>query len=314
MVNAAAFCVGAPIFDNELPKFHGNGDLKIKWAVLGGLRTNLWSYKVVPQSFPAKGIDALLSDSPLTNRFSAPVSEPFSLVNISNTCTLRVDPVQGWIKFWNYFAEANLWDKTNHLHEAVRGLPETEQMEKRGLKLLKQFGIGRDDLAQEDGRLITFGEKETRNYTDRRTGQPVEDEVVGRGIFFTRRIDGVNFAGIGLRGGCEIKFGNDAKIASFKLVWRGLKPYKDWKTARPDEMIQFIQNGEAVMTHKALLNQADVKNLTITGCLPLYMGAEDEEKQDVVYPFAQVDAVADLGTNTLDVQFYCPILSTNLIQ
>jgi len=75
--------------------------------------------------------------------------------------------------------------------------------------------------------------------------------------------------------------------------------------------MQFIQNGRAVVTHKNPVNPAMVKKLTIVGCVPLYLGAEGEEKQDVVYPFAELDAIADLGTNTSDVQFYCPILSTN---
>jgi hypothetical protein len=288
--------------------------LKIEWAVKDSLQPSFWTFQVVPQSFPAKAMTDLLSQSPFTNTVSMPVSQAFSLVNASNTCTLRVVPAQGWIKYWNYFAQANHWDKTNHVQEAVRVVPKAAQLEKYGLNLLSDFGISRDDLAQkQNGELITFGEKKTRSYFDRPSGKNIDDEITGYGVIFTRRIDGVNFAGIGLRGGCEVEFGNDAKISDFQLVWRNLKRYEDWRTASPDEIMEFIQSGQAVVTHKYPVNPTEVKKLTITGCAPLYLGAEGQEKQDIVYPFAQLDAVADLGTNTADVQFYCPILSTNLV-
>ena len=138
--------------------------------------------------------------------------------------------------------------------------------------------------------------------------------MIARGIFFNRRIDGVNFAGIGAGGGCQIKFSNHAKIADFRLVWRNLQPYKQYRVASPDEILSYIRDGQAVLTHKNLVNPADVKKLTITDCSPLYMGADGKEAQDLVYPFAQVEAVADLGTSSTNIQLYCPILSTNLIE
>lgn len=191
-------------------------------------------------------------------------------------------------------------------------MPNDAKAEKLGLKFLKQFGIQHADLAQNaKGHLLTFGEKRTRGYFDRRRGKYVDDELIARGIFFNRRIDGVNFAGIGIGSGCEIMFGNHAKIANFKLVWRNLQPYEHRQVACPDEIIRYIRDGQAVMTHKNLVNPADVKRLTITDCSPLYMGAAGEETQDFVYPFAQLEAIASLGDTNENIQLYCPILSTN---
>jgi hypothetical protein len=224
-------------------------------------------------------------------------------------------PAEGRIEYDDYYAPPNHWNKVKHFHEPAVGIPDDAKAQKLGLKFLKQFGIQPADLAQKaNGHLLTFGEKETRSYFDRKRGKYIDDEVMERGIFFNRRIDGVNFAGIGLGGGCEITFGNRAKIARIKLVWPNLQPYEQYRVASPDEIIQWIRDGQAVQTHKNLVNPADIKKLTITDCSPLYKGVNGEETQDFVYPFAQVEAVADLGKTNVDIQIYCPILSTNAVQ
>ena len=314
IVAGVALATNAPNFGNEFPKFQINNP-EITWAATNRLRPELWTYKVVPQSFSAKGISVLLHQSCFTNRVSANVTEQFSLVNKSNTCTLRIVPSQGWIKYWNESAPANYWDRTNHLWEQVEGLPNEVEVERLGLRLLNQFGIRREDLAQRaDGHLITFGSKKSRSYFDRRTQKYIDDEVTARGIFFDRRIDGVDFAGIGLRGGCNIEFGNHEKISEFNLVWRNLQPYENYKVASQNEVIQYIREGKAVLTHKNLVNPAEVKSITITDITPLYMGASGDVSQEFVYPFAQVNGMADLGYTNVDIQLYCPVLSSNIMK
>lgn len=299
----------APAFDNSLPKFSIHNPEIIWTARTSNSRKTLWIYKVVPQNFPLSAISNLMVMGSFTNQITS-TKQPLRFVNASNTCNLFVNPSQGCIEYWNEFAPANHWDKTNHLWEQVKGVPSQNQVEKLALKFLKQFGIQRDDLAQKsNGHLLTFGEKQTRSYFDRRRGKDIDDEIIERGIFFNRQIDGVNFAGIGLGGGCEIEFGNHANIANLKLVWRNLRPCEQRRVANPDEIISYIRDGQAVMTHKNLVNPADIKELTITDYSPLYMGVNGDDTQDLVYPFAQVEAIANLGTNNVDIQIYCPILS-----
>ncbi len=299
----------APAFDNSLPKFSIRNPEIIWVAPTNQSRKTFWIYKVVPQNFSISAISNLMVMGFFTNQIAS-TEKPLRFVNASNTCSLFVKPSQGCIEYWNEFAPANHWDRTNHLWEQVKGVPSQNRVEKLGLKFLKQFGIQRDDLAQKsNGDLLTFGEKQTRSYFDRRRGKDVDDEVTERGIFFNRRIDGVNFAGIGLGGGGEIEFGNHAKIANFKLIWRNLQPYKLCRIASPDEIISYIRNGQAVMTHKNLVNPADIEKLTITDYSPVYMGAGRDEAQNFVYPFAQVEAIANFGKTSVDIQIDCPILS-----
>ncbi len=312
-IAGVSFAANVPNFGNDFPQFQVNKETEITWTATKHLRDMFWTYKVVPQTFSVDGITELLRQGSFTNRITAG-SERLAFVNSSNTCTLQIIPATGRIKYWNEYAPAAHWDRTNHLWERVEGVPDESQVEKLGVEFLtKYFGIQRSDLSQRaDGHLITFGEKKTRGYFDRRTQKDVEDEVTARGIFFIRRLDGVDFAGIGNGGGCEIEFGNHAKISEFKLNWPNLQPFEKYAAATQSELVQFIQDGKAVMTHKNLVNPAEIKSLTITDVAPFYWGTSAVEPQSFVYPFAQVNATANMGYTNEDIQLYCPILSTNL--
>jgi hypothetical protein len=314
LVAGVSFAANVPDFGDKFPKFQINSNVEVTWAATNHLRDHLWTYKIVPQSFSEKGISELLRQGSFTNKVTA-VSESILFVNSSNTCNLRIVPAIGYIKFWNEYAPAAHWDKTNHLWEKVEGVPSDSQIEKLGVKFLsKYFGIQRSDLAQkQDGHLITFGEKKTRSYFDRRTQKDIDSEVTSRGIFFIRRIDGVNFSGIGLNAGCEIEFGNHAKISEFILNWPNLEPFEQYDVADKSQLIQFIQDGKAVMTHKNLVNPAEIKSLTITDVAPFYSGTSVNEPQSFAYPFAQINATANLGYTNEDIQLYCPILDKQII-
>jgi hypothetical protein len=246
LIAGVSFAANVPDFGDKFPKFQINSNVEMTWAATNRLRDHLWTYKVVPQTFSVKGISELLSQGSFTNEVTTG-NQSLSFVNSSNTCNLRIVPAIEFIKFWNEYAPAAHWDRTNHLWEKVDGVPDDSQIEKLAVKFLKLFGIKRSDLAQRaNGQLISFGEKKTRSYFDRRTQTNVDGEVTARGIFFIRRIDGVNFAGIGLNAGCEIEFGNHAKISEFKLNWPNLEPFEQYDVASQSEMIQFIQDGRTV--------------------------------------------------------------------
>jgi hypothetical protein len=96
------------------------------------------------------------------------------------------------------------------------------------------------------------------------------------------------------------------------MVWRNYEPYQCFRIANTVEVIQQIHAGNAILTRKNLVNQSDVKSLTITKVEPSYIGASELEKQGFLYPLAKVEATADFGTNRIGIELYCPILSTNI--
>jgi hypothetical protein len=322
IASATGFAANAPLFKESFSKFQVNNTV-IHWvAPTNQLCAALWTYKVTPQHFKIVAVSNLITMGSFTMQdeqhghrvISSSNEDTLFFFSKERVCNLTVVPPQGRIEYWDGYAAANHWDKTNHFNELVDGLPSEVQTVELGLKLLKQFGINRTDLAQKsDGHLITFGETKTRSYFDRRTQKYIDNEILTRGIFLNRQIDGVAFAGIGLGGGCEIEFGNHGKIARFNLIWRDLQPYEHYKLASRDEIAQLINDGKAVLTHKNMVNPNDVKTVTITEISPLYMGASENESQDFVYPFAKLEATAETGYTNIDIELYCPILSTNIV-
>lgn len=97
------------------------------------------------------------------------------------------------------------------------------------------------------------------------------------------------------------------------MNWPSLQPFEQYDVASQLELIQFIQDGKAVMTHKNLVNPSEIKSLTITDVTPFYWGTSAVEPQSFVYPFAQVNATANLGYTNEDIQLYCPILDKQII-
>ena len=313
------FAADAPSFEN-FSGFQIPPEAGVVWAAATNTSpAALWIYKVFPQKFSVSTISNLMALGSFSwqderrkhQNISSTNDAPLLFSNRDRTRTLTIVPDQGWIKYHDEYAPANHWDGINHLWQTVEKLPGENDIEGLALNALAPLGVSRFDLATRPAspRLLSFGEKRTRSYFDRRDGKYKEDEVILRGIYFVRKIDGVNFAGTGVAGGSRIDFGNHAKIAELEIVWRNLQPYEHRKIAGPGEIVRYIHEGKAVMTHRDNVNPTEVKKITITEVTPFYMGKRGEETQDFVYPFAQLEAIADLGTTNSPVQLYCPILS-----
>lgn len=309
LTNIAAGITAAPVFDRSFPKFKLPENSKISWAAAASkLPPALWVYKNLSQQFPVAAISNLMILGGFTNELHATTNQ-LTFVNRSNMCSLILSPSQGFVRFLDSRATASHWNKNTGPHETVKGIPSMAKAETLALKLMKQFRIQRSNLTQKaNGHLITFGTEQSRGYFDRRRGKYIDNEVIARGIFFSRRIDGVSFVGIGVGGGCKVIYGNHARLTDFELVWRNLLPYERYHTATPTEITQIIRDGKAVLTHKNVVNPREVTKLTITDVSPLYMSAPGREVQDFVYPFAQVEALAEIGGTNQAIQLYCPIL------
>jgi|SRR5665213_58359 len=308
-----------PTFDNSFPRFQMAKPV-VTWTATNKTRPMVWTYKVLPSHFPATAISNLMAAGSFTMQdekhghktLSDTNKETLWFFDKKRQCNLTVVPSQGWIEYWNGGAPARMSDRSTHRPAPAVGLPDATNIEILGLQFLNQFGIQRRDLVQQaDGHLLTYGEKKTRSYMDKKIDKYIDDEVYARGIFFNRRLDGLSFASIGLDGGAVIEFGNHGKISDVKMVWRNLQRYEQRTVASPDAIMQAVLDGKAVLTHKNLVKPGDVKRLTITDFSLLYMGAPAKETQNVVYPFAQLEAVADMGTNSVDIQLYCPVMTKN---
>ncbi len=177
LITGDSFAAIVPNFGNDYHKFSISSNVEVTWAATNHLRDKLWTYKIVPQHFPSSVISNLVAMGKFTwqdvrnghRDISDTNEEPILFYSKSRLSNLSVIPTEGKINYLNGQATASYWDKTNHLWEKVDGVPNDSELEKLGLDFIKPYGIQRSDLAQKsNGHLITWGDKKTRSYHDRR--------------------------------------------------------------------------------------------------------------------------------------------------
>ena len=293
---------------------------EIVWAAPTNKQpTALWIYKNVPQEFSARAISNLLALGSFTMRDAKKLSDEDRSIDKNGLAFasedekryLGISPALGLISYQD--------QKADDMMKPVKNVPSDAKVEKLALKLLDQLGIPRSDFAtksEKSGNLLSFKNKMTRGYFDQKKKKFVR-EVDERGIFLIRRIDGVNFAGIGVTGGFHADFASYGKVAQLELVWRNLQPYQRYETASPEQIMAWVKEGKAVMPYPLMnpdLNPGEISKLTINDFSPLYKGALADEPQEFTFPFAKLDCVASVGKTNVNLQLYCPILSTNRIK
>ena len=292
---------------------------EIIWAApTNSQPTTLWIYRNIPQNFSTGMISNLMALGSFTMRDRRKLPEEdlakdkdgLAFVNKEETRYLGISPAFGFIEYRD--------DKANDVMKPVEGVPSEAKVKKLALELLDKMGIPRFDFATKSAKkndVLAFGDKETRGHFDQKKKKFV-NEVDKRGIFFIRKVEGVNFAGIGVAGGFHVEFASHAQIAQLEIVWRNLQPFQQYEIASSKQIIDRVKEGKAVLPYPLAnpdLNPSEIKKLTVKDFSPLYKGALGDEQQEFTFPFAKLDCIADTGKSNLNIQLYCPILSTNTI-
>jgi hypothetical protein len=286
----------------ENPFFHPATNAEIIWsAPASELPKTLPTYQASPQNFSPTVISnaMFLAAFQMKDLVSPPhyqaVLAFHDRKDESWTRALTIIPEVGQILYRV---------RTNSINSA--GVPTDEEVAKQTWNYLPQFQIDPSQLTEKpENRRIEFCEDGTTN-------------VCARGIFLTRKLDGIETREIGF----GMDFSSGGQIKGFYLIWPKLEVLEKYRTASPDQIVAWIKEGKTFPTEDELKNQAKIKNLmtakkmTITKIRPEYgKGKYGEmptsESEKLVSPFGILEGVADLGNTNISFQFYCPILSTN---
>jgi hypothetical protein len=299
---ADAVFAGEGLSFKGFPEFR-NPQAEIVWVSRPRNPASLWIYKVVPQTYSPSTISNFMALGSFTDADRIQNDSTLRFRSDDKSKNLEIIPANGWVRYWDNQADSTY-------KKEIEGVPNNQEVERKALELLARFGIERTNLALRPGtsRPIGFGTQISSEHFSKTQSNRVTD-IINRGVMFVRAIDGVSFTGTGIGGGTKVNFGLRGQLQWFEIVWRNLQPFERGKVASPDEISRWIKDGRAVMTHRNYVNPKDVKKLTITDCAPLYMGCGGNVKQAFVYPFAQLEAIADLGYTNSPLQLYCPILS-----
>jgi hypothetical protein len=165
-------------------------------------------------------------------------------------------------------------------------------------------------------------------------GRDVTNRLCGRGVFLSRQLDGISFYGTGDEGDDEgfwIQLGSHERVRAFALVWPSLDRYKLQRIASPEQIIECFrrqrvlvvpENDEGTPYFPRIARLATVHRIIVTKITPYYgefaLGEAPNGKDDVppefVTPFAELEVMADFGTNKETAIVLSPILSSEVVR
>ena len=278
----------------------------------------LWVYKVVPQDFAKSVISHLLKVGSFTAKDRITVRDYIDsndeIVFYGNangkSRHLAICPALGFIEYHDGGARS-----ASQL-QPVSGVPDEKDATRLGLKYLAMLGIDVSDLSRKPGKreLNMHWERQTIEYTDPQTKSDVT-MTNAYGVFFLRRIDGIDVVGIGLNGGVYMSFGNEGKLIDLQLSWRDLKRDRLSECPSPQQIDERIKEG-VISLHPFGSNSPygdRPQKLTVTKATVLYNGKHYDEKMDLIAPLARFEAVAENGTNKESLWFESPMNVDNAI-
>jgi len=286
---------------------------EIVWtASINDWPKKLWTYKVTPQKFSESVISNLMALGSFTTKDRTNISDYFDskdevifFGNPDGTMKhLAICPAMGFIEYHDGKA------KSPSQLQPIVGVPNQDEATQLGLKYLRLVEIDVSQLATKagSGDLNLHWERQTIGYSDQTTKAEVT-LTNGYGVFFLRRIDGIDVVGIGLNGGAYMFFGNKGKPADLQICWRNLKPYQLNNCPSPQQIDELIKNGQITFHSfgSMAIYSARIQKLTVTKATPLYSGKHYDEPMDFVSPFARFEAVAEDGTNKTSLWFESPM-------
>lgn len=263
-------------------------------------------YKVVPARFSPEVISNVVAlgefaEPGKVRNALAPASEGkdclFEEVPAHNA--ISISPHRGRIFYFNDKVIAS-WG------QPVTGLPSENEVLELSLELAKRLGIKVSEFARKPDSDAFLCWRDRRTQGGNIDGKLTKRETA-RGISLRRAIGGVSFQGVGLCGGIYVNFGNNGKIAQLDFSWRNLELKRSYPVLSRDEIAKRIKSGKAAIQIEDA-DPAKIRKLTITSVMPHYRGQTSAEVQTSVYPFAAIEATADLGDKTLPVTLLYPII------
>ena len=302
---------------NSLERFspHFSTNTEIQWqAPTNRLPKSFLIYKrLSPRPFSASAIsNAVILASLQDKGFPKPSTNAFFIWSTPNPCGM------GFNIFSIQPASTTISFSSPNQNLSTDNVPDDETVTKRAFECAARFGL-------DQARLIPKNVYSSSNAAG--CEETVTNGICARGIFLSRKLDGVSFWGDANNGsdGFSIEFGSRGQIRSFTLVWPNLEPGQKNLTASPKEIIHYIWEHKVMVlpddepNYFGLVKMlAKAKAFTITKIMPYYGEGifgevpTNDVPPEVVTPFAELEAVADFGNSNTTVRLLSPIISSEV--
>jgi len=199
-------------------------------------------------------------------------------------------------------------------------IPADKMIVRRARVCAAQLGV---DPAQ-----IEFKEM-TSSFNQDEDANDLTNQVCGRGVFLSRKLDGILFWSDGTEDGnfdgFWMEFGSHGQIRAFSLICPELERVELQSAASPQQIIACIRAFKTITLPNRseqdyfarLKNLSKARKLIITKITPYYReGTWGEmptngEPLRLITPIAEIEAIADFGTSNGNVRLFSPIISAD---
>jgi hypothetical protein len=286
-------------------------NVPVNWqAPTKHLPKTFWIYRAVPAKVSPATISNLVALGSFTDKERKEFPDYPHLIAYDGPAgkmSLRINTDWAYIDYSD--PDADDWHITN-------GVPNRQQAFKLAKRWLPKLGIDERQLfTNPNGGTKFYGASDTVFFYPREGGPVFATNTHSYEVVFYRAFDGIEFSGGCARGGGLIDFAHDAKISHILVSWRNYKREKRYPAATPETLLKWIREGKAVWWPAGgaptYPDWDSAKKIAITKITPLYYSEaydENDTPQYAAYPFAEMEAVADIGTTNLIFNLDCPII------
>jgi len=283
----------------------GTNQIEIVWSVpTNHLPASVLVYKFVPQNFSPAVVSNLMALGSFTIKDQInlngqpPLSQYFK--NKDGTRELGIIPTFGYV----YYHDSTSQYK---VREMPVGVPSDEEAYQLGLQYIQKLGIDRSQLTTvgDSSELRVVKTFQRTGWFDKEKGTNIEN-ITMRGVFFIRRVNGVDFDNIN-HGGVNFEFRNHGQISRLEFLWKGLEQYQLRSTLTADQLIEELRTGKGKWMQSG--PGPVIKKITIYEVQQLYHGVrEDDEEHKFLEPFIRLETHVDNGSTNIVADFDCPII------
>jgi hypothetical protein len=294
LCHTAGFAKNPPwMASNE--KIPAYTNLDIRWQDAPKFPHKVWVYDLLPNTFSPEIISNAMTLCSFTQKDK--VEDDRSGVvfqNKNGSRSLSISFSSGEIQ---YETPERRYSATN----LAVDVPQLGQLPSIATNLLRKLGIKFSDITgySDTNRIEYLAPAMTLFYI----GDDAITNIPYRTILFKRIVDGMPIAHRNFR----LNVGEHGTVSKISVMWPTLKRAKSYRTVSPRDVVNLLRAGNAVRgpvpTTVGGIDWPNIKSLKIKKAVPSY-----QMDGDRLYPFLYLDAVVDMGSQTVEIGMGCPLI------
>jgi hypothetical protein len=280
-------------------------DFPVRWdAPTNPWPATLWNYRVAPADFAPAVISNLMAVGSFSQAdkaipYGGPDARRSYFVSKDKSKSLAITPIVRAVEYE---------DRASEKISVSGQTPSVTDVKRLATSMLSKLGIDSAEFATDSRGELRIGR--TQRESTLVVNGVLVTNVQSRGIFFTRKVDGVVVRGV-RTSVCRMEYGHEGVLLRLSLLWPRWEKTKAFSTVGTQTIADLIHAGKAVIVSLPpgveSLDWQKVKSLTITDAEAVYTGDAKNVLEARIAPYAALNARIDLGETNVTAEIHCPI-------